>query len=357
MNNKKIKIAIIGCGQIVQIMHLPFLISSDLYEVVAICDVSQNIIDQIGDKFCIPVERRFVDFERLFELDFNACLIATIDHYTPALMSVNNGKHIFVEKPLSYNLVYADEIISVVKKKNLIAQVGYMKLYDPAVRYAKSILNNIDNFNLIHIHDFAGSFSYTDQLFKLFSGDDVDDILKSKMNLFIENSKKHDLDEKHKKYFEAYSLICGIASHDLAVIRYLFGTPEVLYSNVYNNNIVIAQMRVSGIPIQFESGYIPNRKIWDEVISVYSNEVNLSIKFPWPYLKNSPTKVFVNYDDSAGNNINSVYESGFSEGYELQWEDFYNSILEGKQPIANAFEARDDILIASQLINSCQVLD
>lgn len=352
MKNEKLKIAIIGCGQIVQIMHLPYLYSSDLYEVVAICDVSNNVINNVGDKYNIPHNRRFLNYENIFDVDFNACVIATMDHYRPTLMAVKNSRHVFVEKPLAYNVEYIDEILELVTKNRLVAQVGYMKLYDPAIRYVKTVLEKIDSFNLIHIHDFAGSFSFTEDLYKLFSAEDICEVLKNEMSSFLSHSKGCSLNKSHKGLIEAYSLICGISSHDLAVLRYLFGTPKVLFSKVFNNNIVVAQMEIDNIPIQFESGYIPYRKIWDEKISVYSNDANITISFPWPYLKNCPTKVSVNHDDFDGNNVNTIYESGYQEGYDLQWIDFYNCITNGGQPIANAFDARNDIVVASELINN-----
>lgn len=350
---EKIKISVIGCGQIVQIMHLPYLYNSDLYEIVAICDISQEIVTKVGDRFNIPNKNRFLCYKDILNVETDACLIATTDHYRPTLFAVENGKHVFVEKPFSFNLEYFDEIIKIVNQKKLIAQVGYMKLYDPAVSYAKNVIKKMNNINLIHIHDFAGSFSHTSNLFNFFSSSDIPKQIMDETTIFLENSKKRALKKDNFNHLNAYSLICGIASHDLALLRYLFGTPSIINSCVYNNNIVVAQMRYDNIPIQFESGYVDSRKIWDEKFSIYSNNINLSIEFPWPYLKNSPTKVTVNSDDREGNNVDTVFKSGYEESYHLQWEDFYNCVLSGAKPKANAAESRGDLVVAANLINQC----
>lgn len=349
--NQKVKVAVIGCGQIVQIMHLPYLCTSQKFEVVAICDISKNVLKEVGEKFNIPEKNRFVDFKDVFSIDFDACVIATIDHFSPAILAAKNKKHIFVEKPFAYNVGYIDQILSYVDKYDLVAQIGYMKLYDPAISFTKKLIKNLKNVNMIRIHDFGGSFAHTTELFPLCAGTDVEERVLIEGKNFVRDSMMKSLNYNKDDCIRAFDLIVGITSHDLAVLRYLFGVPEVLFSTVYNDNVVIAQMKYGEIPIQLESGYIPNRPIWDEVFEIYSDEINIKIEFPWPYFKNHPTTVTYNYNDENDNNITSVYNAGFEEAYELQWEDFYNCILTGDKPLADAFSSRADIVIASDLIN------
>src|SRR3712207_5126943 len=97
---RKLRVAIIGCGHIAQWMHIPYLRElDDRYEVVALCDVSAKALQRVGDFF--HVSARYTDYEQMLrESQPEVCLIATQDHYAPALASIEAGAHILVEKPM-----------------------------------------------------------------------------------------------------------------------------------------------------------------------------------------------------------------------------------------------------------------
>ena len=49
---RKLRVGVVGCGLIAQVMHLPHLRElDDRYEVVAICDLSPGTLQAVGDFF------------------------------------------------------------------------------------------------------------------------------------------------------------------------------------------------------------------------------------------------------------------------------------------------------------------
>src|SRR5690242_10743900 len=104
---KIVKVGVIGCGEIAQWMHLPFLTELPGFRVTAVCDVSATVADYAGDRF--GVERRFTDYrELLAQADVDAVVIATPIHSDPAIAAAQAGKHILVEKPMAFNLDEAE---------------------------------------------------------------------------------------------------------------------------------------------------------------------------------------------------------------------------------------------------------
>src|SRR5918998_3118461 len=105
---QKLRVAIIGCGHISQWMHIPYLRElDDRYEIVAACDISPKLVQRVGDYFQIP--GRYTDYRTMLdETKPDACLIATIDHYEPALQSIEAGAHVLVEKPMCILLEEAE---------------------------------------------------------------------------------------------------------------------------------------------------------------------------------------------------------------------------------------------------------
>ena len=107
----RIRIGVVGCGLIAQMMHLPHLVELDeLYELGAVCDVSPGALAFVGDRY--GVARRHRDWRDLLQEPLDAVLIATPGSHAPvALAALRAGKHVLTEKPMCYTLREADELV------------------------------------------------------------------------------------------------------------------------------------------------------------------------------------------------------------------------------------------------------
>ena len=117
----KINVGVIGCGQIAQIMHLPYICENENFNLYSVCDLSRLVIDSVGELYHIPAGRRFTDMDAMLADEaLDAVIICTKDHYEPGVKAAKAGKHMIIEKPLAYSLAQCDEIISLAKEKNLV---------------------------------------------------------------------------------------------------------------------------------------------------------------------------------------------------------------------------------------------
>src|SRR5262252_3295303 len=130
----RIRVGIVGCGEVTQIMHWPSLYQlSDRYEVTALCDVSPVILEKLGKLW--NVQTLTTDQRELVkQSDVDAVLVANPNafHAEATLAAIAAGKHVLVEKPMCMTRREAEEIIAAQKKSNLVVQVGYMRRYAPA---------------------------------------------------------------------------------------------------------------------------------------------------------------------------------------------------------------------------------
>ena len=74
--------------------------------VTVLCDVNQNALDAASQRF--PRARTFTDLRRVFDKpnDFDAVVVSTAEH-THAIatyLALTHGKHVYCEKPLTYNI-------------------------------------------------------------------------------------------------------------------------------------------------------------------------------------------------------------------------------------------------------------
>ena len=95
-------------------------------DIVAVCDVAGSALDSAQRKF--PQARRFTDFRRLyeFERDFDAVVVSTCEHTHAfaTLPALRLHKHVYCEKPLSYNVWEARVIREAASKAKVATQMG-----------------------------------------------------------------------------------------------------------------------------------------------------------------------------------------------------------------------------------------
>src|SRR2546425_5627107 len=147
----RIKIGVVGCGLIAQMMHLPHLRElADAYEVVALCDVSAATLKHVADHY--DVRRRYIDYRDLLKDEVEAIAVLSADSHGQLIVdALRTGKHVFTEKPMCYTLREADEILAAHARAGTVCLVGYMKRYDPAVRYATPLLRRLSDLRAIEI--------------------------------------------------------------------------------------------------------------------------------------------------------------------------------------------------------------
>ena len=89
----KIKIGLVGLGEVAQIIHLPILQTyEDKFEIAAICDISQELLSALGERYHVPVEHRYLDAQELAKQgDLDAIFVLNSDEYhTDATLAALN---------------------------------------------------------------------------------------------------------------------------------------------------------------------------------------------------------------------------------------------------------------------------
>src|SRR5213594_4074227 len=101
--NSKLNIAIIGAGGRGG-SNMGDVGRSE--NIVAVCDVAETALDSAQKKF--PQAKRFTDFRKLYEIEkeFDAVVVSTCEHTHAfaTLPALELGKHVYCEKPLTYNI-------------------------------------------------------------------------------------------------------------------------------------------------------------------------------------------------------------------------------------------------------------
>ncbi len=124
------KVGIIGVGHLGR-LHVRLFKEQFANELVGVFDVDEEKKNVVADEFGI---KSFDSLQHLFnEVDAVIVVSTTSSHYEIVKDALLNGKHVFVEKPITDKIPQAEELVKIAEEKNLILQVGHVERFNPAL--------------------------------------------------------------------------------------------------------------------------------------------------------------------------------------------------------------------------------
>src|SRR6185295_466661 len=186
-------------------------------DVVSVCDVNPKALDRVRRSYpSVAVTTDPNDILNNPEIDAVAIVTPVSHHFPLAKKALENGKHVFVEKPFTKNSCEARELIDLADRKKLLIMVDHTFLFSGAVRKIRELIDT----------DVLGTLYYYDS---------------TRVNLGI---FQHDA-----------NVVWDLAPHDLSIIDYLIGgEPEAI--------VATGEKHVNGIEnIAFITIYFANKVI------------------------------------------------------------------------------------------------
>lgn len=136
---EKVNISLIGVGRMGQ-FHLNVINQINSINLTGIYDADEKHLKEISSKYNL---NSFSSLDEAID-KCDAVIIAspTKFHFDIAKKSVQKGKHVLVEKPMTENYIQAEELEAIVKEKNIIFQVGHVERFNGAVQELHHIIEN-----------------------------------------------------------------------------------------------------------------------------------------------------------------------------------------------------------------------
>ena len=350
----RLRVGIVGCGEVAQLIHLPTLQGlRDRFDVTALCDVSAVVRDGVGDAWGIG--RRFADHRELLvnpEVDVVLVANPNVDHAETARDAIRAGKHVMIEKPLCITLAEADMLIAEQARSNVVVQVGYMRRYAPAFVQAKELLRHAGPIRLARVHDVLGRNA-------LIIGEVANVIRPTDLPAASAEALREAQSARIREAIgtappaleNAYALMLGLSSHDLSAMRELLGYPKrVLYAAHRGDDgrALTAAFDYGDFVCQFES-CIDGIARFDAHLEVFTADQVIRVQYDTPYIRNMPGRLIVTDRDSQG-----LARSGISlswqDSFTLEWQAFHTSVNGGSAPKTSLDDARLDLVLFQELV-------
>lgn len=132
--NKRIKIAVVGCGGIAKEAHLGSLQVIPGAELVALADPDEAALAAAGEAWNVPPERRFSGVDKVVASGLaEAAVVCTpaATHAAVAEACFEGGLHVFVEKPLATDVTDGEAMVAAAKAAGKQLAVGHYLRFMP----------------------------------------------------------------------------------------------------------------------------------------------------------------------------------------------------------------------------------
>lgn len=137
-----IGIAVIGCGAMAQLIHLPNIDRHRDLDLLWCCDIDEGTLRRVGEAHS-PRQLTTNAAEVAADPDVHAVILSTTQTVRLPLIELfaRAGKHVYVEKPLADSFDEMKRILAVVEETGIRFTVGHNRRMAPAVREAVRVLN------------------------------------------------------------------------------------------------------------------------------------------------------------------------------------------------------------------------
>jgi len=300
-------------------------------QVVAICDKNPKAVAQVLSRH--PAVHASSNPDEVMsspEIDAVAVVTPVSTHYDLAKKALENGKHVFVEKPFTATSAQAEELIELADRKNLQIMVDHTFLFNGAVRKIKELVDE----------GVLGPLYYYDS---------------TRVNLGL---FQHDV-----------NVIWDLAPHDLSIIDYLIGLePELVvatggahlngladmaYITLYFPKNIIAHLNVNWLsPVKVRTTLVGGQRkmlVWNDLepsekVKVYDKGVQVTDTHDESRQRLKAlveAKVFEVGAEQAVHDLLVSYRSGDmwaprvdqTEALQLEARYFLDCVASGKKPI------------------------
>jgi predicted dehydrogenase len=351
-SERVLRVGIIGCGGIAQMMHLPFLRSlPSLFQIHAISDLSPSLLRAIGQLYAVPEERQFTDFHDLVRQDLDAVLVLSGGtHAPPVIAAIEAGKNVLVEKPLCYTVREANTIAEAAKQANVKVMVAYMKRYDPGYRTAQGLLQEMEDVRYIQINTLHPAEDDYLGIHGILRFNDIPaEVLSS---LTTAEEALYDeaigcvLPATLRKVYS--NIVLGSIVHDMNALRGLMGEPDrVLFTDIWPTaeqepSITTVMAYGERTRVVLTWTYLEKLRNYFEEIALMSSANRLRIQFPSPYLRHFPTPIVFEGMENGASYEKRIITS-YNEAFKEELLAFHRCVVENIEPLTDIEDARRDI--------------
>jgi predicted dehydrogenase len=359
--NSPLRVGVIGCGVIAQVMHLPHLSQSPAtFELTAVCDIAEPVAKGCAARF--GARAAFTDWREMLESELDAVMVLTSGSHAPmAVAAAQAGLHVFVEKPMALSVADGLAMIEAAEAAGVCLMVGTMKRYDPAYeRLAELLPEMLGDVRLVKVTTLESPYEPYVSHYPLLPPSPAPPELIAELRKADEatvTSVLGDVDEVTR--FGYRWLLLDDLVHEFNALRGVLGEPT---------EVVYASLARECISVNLRFGEIPCHLSWVDLLSgiarykqefaFYAPDQRLTLELPSPYLRNEPSHLFVEGGE-VGTTHSWVREEtlSYDEAFRRELDEFADCIMTGRTPRTSGHDGLADLQLCEAVARKHLGLD
>ena len=314
-----IRICMVGAGRVAKVHTRSITRHIPAGEVVAVVDPFEGVRQSLAQEY--QIEHAYASLEQALESQpFEAVVITTPTptHQALAVLAAQQGKHVFLEKPMALNLAECDAVQAAVQQQGVLLQIGFMRRFDPEFSSAAERIQ-------------AGEIGQPMMVKSLTHGPG------------LPPAWARDLRTSN-------GMLAEVNSHDWDTVRWLVGANyQRVYTEVANFKGAANQVDTPNfydntlVNIRFESGALgsisgicPCGYGYDARVEIVGEKGIMQIG----EMQGQAVVVCTNRDQGLVTPIYRTWPERFAWGYIYEMEHFIQCVQSGSQPRVGADEGR-----------------
>ena len=344
---RKIRIGVVGCGAVAQIQHLPNLtFLSDEFDIVAVCDVSATLARGAAEEYGIGAWH--TDLDAFLTEPLDAVLLCHSDPKVEAAMCVlASGRHLFIEKPVAFVPEDVDRMAAAAQSAGLVAQAGYMKVYDPAfLRVEAEVAAMRHDLRFVQINHLHTDNRHHLAHFRLRRADDLPASAAEDLAAGRHADARRALGDVPEHARSAFFHLAGSMIHDLYGLRQLLGPPDhVASTELWNGGLGITTVLAWEDGPRCAATWVELERIrhFQETLEIYSGDRGVTLSYPTGFSRGQLSTVMVRGIDGEGQSFELCPAVDWENPFVAQLRHFHACITQGLACRTPLTAARHDV--------------
>jgi predicted dehydrogenase len=333
-------------------MHLPFLAELPEFEVVALSDLSPEVLAALAARYP-GVETHADAADLIARDDLDAVAVVTPDHAEVAEAAARAGKHVFVEKPFCFTPDEGRRVLSAAAETGVRTMVGYMRRYDPALQALHDRLGELGQIRIVRARDSLGLAATATDIYTLVLPKPGAPGRMQDRSAF-DAKLAEGLGSDDPRRLTLYWIVLMLGVHDFAVLRSLLGHPSAVVSaDVLGPRHLTTSLGYdSGAIASLELGVWPTHTWTDTELDVVTDTAVATLTFPNPWVRYLPTTLRIRTASANGTTGETRGPESFHYAFREEWLAFHRAIVDGTEPEASGASGVEDVELAAAIVRS-----
>jgi predicted dehydrogenase len=345
---ERLRVGVVGCGVIAQVMHLPHLLElDDRFELRALCDISEQTAHACAHRYGGPAA--YTSWEEMLSAQpLDAVLVLTSGSHAPVAIAASRaGMHVFVEKPMCLNVDEGQQMLDAAETAGVRLMVGTMKRYDPAYERLLEVLPRAGELRLVRVTTLESPWRPYLENYAMAPPSPAPEGILTQLqaddDARLASALPHA--DENTCYCYRWMLLDNLV-HELNALRGALGEPDIVKYAELSPRVVNLSLTFDGADCHLSWVDLPGIARYRQELAFYGLDARATLTLPSPYLRGEPSELSVEggHADSS-HSWRTVETVSYVEAFKRELIEFHNAIFEGRAPRTDGTDGLHDVAL------------